>query len=724
MPIQFTAGRFRYRKDDGTSASGYRLYTYSAGTTTFRATYTDATLNTANTYTTDGSGNKYITLSARGEAAVWLDTGAYLFVVTDASGVTQQSTDGVQDSGAAAVDDLRNDLADTASATLGPALVGFKPSLDYADATVGNAIRMGGVTPSMFTSVGAVDPTGVTDSTTAIQAWASSALPKRGEPGTFKVSGTITFNPDSPVVDCCGMVLDASDGGTWTGATVVSMGGAITAIAGVSGALSANAQTIPFSAAHTLVTGDVAILYNDDDYSWYPSAMRPSDALLQRAEYREGEFFRVLSVTDSTHVVTEEPLWSAYSSGSLTVYKMDKADVTVRNLTVIGPSAAAVVAIKPSLCTKLRLENVHAPDSNYLGIYLDRCFDVEMRGCTAVAGVSAISDSYGLLIGNSQRVRVFGGSFMAVRGGLDVGGDDLSGAVPSRDVRVIGAMISNDPSNTSPACDLHANLQGFTVENSTIRGGASWAGMDVSYINCDISSPAAPAGALVVGGSDWLGGKAEIRGGSLTTTTAASTSAVVRTVVNRYAKDDTTVMFDCGDIVAGANTSLVLTEMVSTATKKANVVVTRASFRTQPASLAQIARMQGTGSGGDGDRVIVDNIDNAPSGCNLYVATAGFGSTIKAKLMQQTATGTVTTGTSVSVTSINPVTWRYPYGSKVPIARGYGINTIELGTKRLVAVARVSNASTGVVELGTADRTNFPSATAIAGYLTVGVNEL
>ena len=136
MSMNYTAGRFKYLKDDGTAGSGYRLYTYASGTTTFKATYTDATLATPNTYATDGSGKKYITLNARGEAQVWLGTGAYTMVVADASGAEKETTNGVIDP-AGAVSDLSASLASTTDAAKGAGLVGFAYGLNYAVGTLG-----------------------------------------------------------------------------------------------------------------------------------------------------------------------------------------------------------------------------------------------------------------------------------------------------------------------------------------------------------------------------------------------------------------------------------------------------------------------------------------------------------------------------------------------------------------------------------------------------------
>jgi hypothetical protein len=120
MSFQVTNGRFQALLAGGAPIVGGRLYTYVSGTTTFKATYTDSTLATPNTYTADGSGGQYIALNARGEAHCWLGTGSYSLVLKDAAGVTVWSEDGLSDPASVAVQ-LSTDLA----ASGGSALVGF-----------------------------------------------------------------------------------------------------------------------------------------------------------------------------------------------------------------------------------------------------------------------------------------------------------------------------------------------------------------------------------------------------------------------------------------------------------------------------------------------------------------------------------------------------------------------------------------------------------------------
>jgi hypothetical protein len=106
MSYQFTAGRFKGFAADGAPLAGGRLYTFASGTTTFKAAYTDSTLGTPCTYVNDGTGALYIALDARGEAQLWLGSGAYSFALKTSAGAGVWTVDGVTDTAGGLLADL------------------------------------------------------------------------------------------------------------------------------------------------------------------------------------------------------------------------------------------------------------------------------------------------------------------------------------------------------------------------------------------------------------------------------------------------------------------------------------------------------------------------------------------------------------------------------------------------------------------------------------------
>lgn len=106
---------------------GGKVYFYEAGTTTPKDTYTSSTGLVKNT--------NPVILNARGEADIWLGTGLYKMVVTDADDVQQGgAVDNISgtDELMLAVTTLRADLANTSDIAKGDALLGVKQPFDGA----------------------------------------------------------------------------------------------------------------------------------------------------------------------------------------------------------------------------------------------------------------------------------------------------------------------------------------------------------------------------------------------------------------------------------------------------------------------------------------------------------------------------------------------------------------------------------------------------------------
>ena len=82
----------RFFDSNGAPLVGGKLYSYAAGTTTPKATYTDESVSSANA--------NPVILDANGEANVWLDSGFYKFVLKDSLDATQWTVDRVSAVGA------------------------------------------------------------------------------------------------------------------------------------------------------------------------------------------------------------------------------------------------------------------------------------------------------------------------------------------------------------------------------------------------------------------------------------------------------------------------------------------------------------------------------------------------------------------------------------------------------------------------------------------------
>lgn len=116
--------KFQAFDSNGDPLAGGQLYTYLAGTTTKKATFTDASGGAANT--------NPVILNGRGEADVWLGGGAYKFVLKDQLGADIWSVDNITAQGT-------GDSGSGASAWITHAITNGQSATDLDGETVDSA---------------------------------------------------------------------------------------------------------------------------------------------------------------------------------------------------------------------------------------------------------------------------------------------------------------------------------------------------------------------------------------------------------------------------------------------------------------------------------------------------------------------------------------------------------------------------------------------------------
>jgi hypothetical protein len=175
---------FKGWANNGTPLAYGLLYSYAAGTTTPQATYTDSTQGTPNT--------NPVVLNARGECALWLDpTKSYKFNLTDSNGnqISGYPVDNIQGQlgPSGSVIPTVNNAFDLGSPSFEwrniyagtQVYIGTTPVLNIATGNIGYYAQTAaeisaGVTPTNYAYQAGdlrrygADPTGVSDSTTAI----------------------------------------------------------------------------------------------------------------------------------------------------------------------------------------------------------------------------------------------------------------------------------------------------------------------------------------------------------------------------------------------------------------------------------------------------------------------------------------------------------------------------------------------------------------------------
>ena len=193
----FTAGKFCEVTSTGAPAVGYKLYTYSAGTLTPLATYTNQGGATPNA--------NPVVLDANGRADVWTSASSYRFILKTAADVTVWDTD---------------NYSSTAASFLGTITanqVSYSQTTSYSAGTIGSAFK------ALGRIVLDVDATGASDVTAAMLAVFDACIPLGLRvvipTGTYLVSGpisnTATIAAGSLQIECAGDVtINVSAGST------------------------------------------------------------------------------------------------------------------------------------------------------------------------------------------------------------------------------------------------------------------------------------------------------------------------------------------------------------------------------------------------------------------------------------------------------------------------------------------------------------------------------
>jgi hypothetical protein len=133
----------QFMANSGSLGALYNLHTYDNGTTTPKATYTDATGNVANA--------NPIPLNSAGRppSAVFLGAGSYSFELKDSDGALVKRWDAVTSANTQIID-LSSNLASRSNASLGGGMVGHSPLLNYVAGTIGYAVNARGLTVADF----------------------------------------------------------------------------------------------------------------------------------------------------------------------------------------------------------------------------------------------------------------------------------------------------------------------------------------------------------------------------------------------------------------------------------------------------------------------------------------------------------------------------------------------------------------------------------------------
>lgn len=433
--------------------------------------------------------------------------------------------------------------------------------------------------------------------------------------------------------------------------------GSLSQVSALASSVARGSSVATFESAPSLQPGDWFCVYNPTDHSYSG----------WREYYRAGEWKRVLSVADEV-VTTTQPFYDDYSESHVDIYRLDSVICRLVGVRLIGSDGPPATLLRFALCDGPIVERVAFDVATGAAISINRCVGGYVKDSSGL-NRGGVNDEYGIVVGNSQHVRIFGGDVYSRRHAVALGGGNEVGCVPVRDVHIYDAILRNDPNTNVGAADMHGNVEHCSYERCTIYGGASIGGGDGNwYKDCRIQAPGGSATAWVgyfreiKGGqsgfdgcdmhtfgnpqSDSSRGVIDINGNSVTGVGPSTESAFTPTVRNCRltgpALTENSIFMTCNN--RGAFVPL-------------NPQVDGLTLVAVPALGSVLRTNNAEGGVATSEGIVVDNIAGAPAGVVLHAATGSHYRDFPHRLQRQLG---VWTGTSAAATSVISAAINFP----------------------------------------------------------------
>lgn len=467
------SGEFNFQQftDAGALMVGGRVYTYTAGTTTFKTAYTDSAGATPHTYTSDGIGGQYIALDSRGEipAPLFLATGAYDIALKRMDGTTvwTRRAQGADDTALTA-------LANSADPAKGAGMIGFG-NIDYPAGTLGgyvvaqiDVLRF--IPPAQWGAI--LAGTSTYDATAAIISAINEAIARAPARVVFHCGKYVcnsalgTFTGSNVVIEGNGSTLDfgaislASTSSLLLFTGTYGAGVALTAL-GSEGAKSIAAPSSGFAA------GDFVRIYSDTVF----------DPTRTSTKYGELNFIETVPSGAALSLTTE--LQGSYTTAdSAMVEKLTPIrNVTVQNLRILGPGGNDELrGLRFRLGLNCHFRNISSFDVDYFHIQLTDCVDSTVTGCHFQESNSS-STAYGVSFADaSQDCMAYGNTFVDVRHALSTNNNVSTSWGVTRRIRFELNNVRDSAQSTGlsggDAIDTHGGAEDIFIINNTVHSSS------------------------------------------------------------------------------------------------------------------------------------------------------------------------------------------------------------------------------------------------------------
>lgn len=229
--------------------------------------------------------------------------------------------------------------------------------------------------------------------------------------------------------------------------------------------LEIGAATFRFKSPHGLAVGDAFQLSGTIDFAGNG----------YRRYYRKGEMFRVAQVVDALTIRSGTKCRDTYPAAEIEVWKRmgDRFTQACTSLTVLGRDDIKF-PLHLSTLDRTVISNVRAERGKHSALSFTDCFGIVGENVSA-RQFSDAHDGYGILVGNSQDVRLSGDVYgyfngIAVGGGLTKGGK----IGMNRDIHFEGSG-SSDPVGGLSGANFHGNTE-YSSYRGRFRNGVTLAG--------------------------------------------------------------------------------------------------------------------------------------------------------------------------------------------------------------------------------------------------------
>jgi len=308
--------------------------------------------------------------------------------------------------------------------------------------------------------------------------------------GTYKITNRLSIPQNVSFVGA-GMGNTIIDTSTATYSGFSSMEGSTksvihtalptyTQVSDPSGNISRNVKSFAvtsISSPAAIAEGDIIQIFNPTDSSWSG----------WRTYYYAGEMLKVSDI-DSTTLYFESSVVDDYTAADVDIYKVTHGQQKLEGFTVLMNPAGGSTARGVTMygCKHSVIRDVEVLNAPYIGISVKECYDVAVERCHATDNHLESDGEYGLIIGNSQIVKVNGCQFSSKRHGLATGGgSNKPGAISCRFMTFTNNNISCSDAASGgdvQAFNLHGNAEYVTITGNTIDGGCNVAGDYTTWV--------------------------------------------------------------------------------------------------------------------------------------------------------------------------------------------------------------------------------------------------